>query len=325
MANYLITVPSGVTGGTFSLSADGTETGQITAPGTASGVQSALRAIAGDGVTVTGSNGGPFTVSGFTGTLAVGTSSLEGTTENVSVTTVTDVNLSAGGSITMAGTTFEDLREAKGKLIRKALGGLILVADMDAEVPENIMADPQGNLIDFKALGYRPVGWLTKSDGINFTRETENSEVESFGAQEPTRIDIIKDATSAAFTCQETNRQVLEMYYAKDLSDLTMDENGEFGFTPDANPETTYRRMIYIAKDGNGENAKYIAKIMPKAMVSETSEQGWSSESELSYGLTVKASQDDELRWAVKHKFGGPGFLKLAEDMGIPVAGAVSP
>ena len=223
----------------------------------------------------------------------------------------------------MAGKTFEDLREAKGKLIRKALGGLILVGDMDAEVPENIMADPQGNLIDFKSLGYRPVGWLTKSDGINFTRETENSEVESFGAQEPTRIDIIKDATSAAFTCQETNRQVLEMYYNLDLSGVTADANNEFSFENETQPSTIYRRMIYIAKDGNGPDAKYIIKTMPRAIVSEVQEQAWSSESELSYGLTVKATSDDELGFSVRHTFGGPGFASLLGDMGFtsePVA-----
>ncbi|MDD2326425.1 MAG: hypothetical protein PHW63_10610, partial [Alphaproteobacteria bacterium] len=214
-------------------------------------------------------------------------SNLVGTTELVTVT------ISTGGSTQMAGTTFEALRKAQGSLIRKALSGMILVAPMSVPVPTKIMADPQGNLIDFAAAGFKPVGWVTKGDGINFSRETETSEVESFGAQEPTRIDIVKDTTSAAFTCQETNRQVLEMFYGKDLSALTMDANGEFSFTPDASPETIYRRVIYLAKDGNGAYTKIIAKIMPKAMVSETGEQAWSSESELAYGLTIRASQDD--------------------------------
>lgn len=317
MAKFILTIPEGTTGGIYTLSVSGTATGPIEALGSATDIREAIHATGATDVTVTGASGGPFTINNVEGTIRVGESALEGAEGSVIVT-----EESTGGSDKVAGQNFEQLREAKGKLIRKALSGLIMVADMETAVPEKIMADAEGNLIDFKAAGFKPVGWLTKGDGINFSRETETSEVESFGAQEPTRIDITKDTNSAAFTCQETNRQVLEMFYGKDLSDMTMDENGEFSFTPDASPETIYRRVIYIAKDGNGENAKFIAKIMPKAMVSETGEQSWSSENELSYGLTLRASVDDELQYAVKHAFGGPGFLKLAEDMDIPVGAA---
>jgi hypothetical protein len=211
--------------------------------------------------------------------------------------------------------TFEDLREAKGALIRKALGGFIVVAPMDVEVPDKFV-DVDGGLIDLKALGYQKLGWLTKGDGINFSRDVEQQETESFGALEPTRIDFTKDVTSAAFRCQETNKQVLEMYYNLDLSGVTADANNEFSFENEAQPSTIYRRMIYIAKDGNGEDAKYIIKTMPKAIVSEVQEQAWSSESELSYGLTVKATSDDDLGFSVRHSFGGPGFGDLLADMG---------
>lgn len=319
MTEYTLDIPEDATGGQFTLAIDDIETGPITAPGTASSVQGALRSLDGD-IKVTGPNGGPFHITEVTGDLTVSSSTLEGTEAAVTVAPEVTTTTPSTGDVTMAGTKFEDLREAKGNLIRKALSGLILVADLDTPVPDKIMADPEGNLVDFKTLGFRPVGWVTKGDGINFSRETESSEVESFGAQEPTRIDIIKDTNSAAFTCQETNRQVMELFYGKDLSDLTMDANGEFAFTPDASPETIYRRVIYIAKDGNGDNAKYIAKIMPKAVVSETGEQSWSSESEISYGLTMRASVDDELNYAVKHVFGGPGWLKLAESMNVPAA-----
>lgn len=216
----------------------------------------------------------------------------------------------------MADVTYDDLSSAKGKLIRKALGGFILVAPMSAPVPDKLLADANGNFTDFKALGYQPLGWLTKGDGINFSREQEQQETESFGSLEPTRIDFTKDTTSAAFTCQETNKQVLEMYYNLDLDGKTFDANGELSFDQEKIPSIIYRRMIYIAKDGNGADAKYIAKVMPKAVLSEVSEQSWSPESEIGYGMTIKATQDDELGVAVRHVFAGPGFAALAEDMG---------
>lgn len=225
------------------------------------------------------------------------------------------------GDNNMAATDdFNALRGAQAKLIRKALGGLILVAPEDAEVPEKIFTGAN-TFADFATLGYKPLGWLTKGDGINFTRETEQAEVESFGAQEPTRIDFTKDVTSAAFKCQETNRQVLEMYHGVDLEGVTVDKTtGEFAFSSPDVPEAIYRRLIYIAKDGNGDDAKYIIKVMPRGIVSEVQEQAWSSESELASGLTVKATRDDVLGYSVRNVFGGTGFLKLAEDMGFTLS-----
>lgn len=211
--------------------------------------------------------------------------------------------------------TFEDVRGAQSHLILKALGGFIVSAPMSVEMPASF-TDESGDLVDLKAAGFEPLGWLTKGDGINFSRETENQETESYGALEPTRVDFTKDVTSAAFRMQETNKQVLEMYYNTDLSDVVVGDNGEFSFVNDAQPSTIYRRLIYIAKDGNGDNAKYIIKAMPRAVLSEVQEQAWSAESELSYGLTVKATTDDELDYSVRHAFAGPGIKAIASDMG---------
>lgn len=211
--------------------------------------------------------------------------------------------------------TFEDVRGAQSHLILKALGGFIVSAPMSVEMPTSF-TDESGELVDLKAAGFEPLGWLTKGDGINFSRETENQETESYGALEPTRVDFTKDVTSAAFRMQETNKQVLEMYYNTDLSDVVVGDNGEFSFVNDAQPSTIYRRLIYIAKDGNGANAKYIIKAMPRAVLSEVQEQAWSAESELSYGLTVKATTDDKLDYSVRHAFAGPGIKTIAADMG---------
>ena len=100
------------------------------------------------------------------------------------------------------------------------------------------------------------------------------------------------------------------------MTDVEADAGGEFSFTNDAQPSTIYRRMIHIGKDGNGDNAKYIIKAMPRAVLSEVQEQGWTPESELSYGLTVKATTDDELGYSVRHSFAGPGIKAIAADMG---------
>ena len=217
--------------------------------------------------------------------------------------------------------TFEEIRDAKSHLILKALGGFIAVAPMSVEMPEKFTTEG-GELIDLKAAGFTSIGWLTKGDGINFSRDTEQQETESFGALEPTRIDFTKDVTSAAFRMQETSKQTLELYYNTDLSKVKVDANGEFSFVNDSQPSTVYRRVIYIAKDGNGDDAKYLIKAMPRAILAEIQEQAWTPESELSYGLTLKATTDPDLNYSVRHAFAGPGIKKIAGDMGFSDGGA---
>lgn len=210
---------------------------------------------------------------------------------------------------------FKELNKTRASLIRKAKGGMILTADMDVDVPEEIMESPT-ELFDFATAGFEPLGWLSKSDGVNFAREIETSEVESFGASEATRVDITSDSTSAAFVCQETSRKTLELFHNVDLSDVKATANGEIIFEQEATPDTTYRRFIHIARDGNGDNAIYIAKVMPRGTIVDPQEQSWSNEDALAYGMSVTATTDEELGYAVRHHFGGPGWIKLLKSMG---------
>lgn len=215
---------------------------------------------------------------------------------------------------------FDDLNKAKASLIRKAQGGFILTAPMDVEVPEKVMSAPN-EFVDFADLGYDPLGYLSKSDGITFGREVETSETESFGVQEPTRIDITSDATSASFVCQETNKTVLELYHGVDLDGAAVDENGELVFENENTPAMVYRRFIYVAKDGNGDDAIYITKVMPRGALIDPQEQAWSNEDALAYGMSVNATRDEELGFAVRHHFSGPGFQKLLANMGFAAEG----
>lgn len=325
MADYILTLPTDVTGGSFTLTVGADTTDAITIPATADDIQTAINLLDGEeAATVSGEPNGPFIISNTTVAPTADGTGLEGGSTDITVIensveeppATNEENPPVTNPDLTGNNNYDALNTAKGKLIRKALGGIILAAPIESEVPEKLMADAEGNFVDLKSMGYNCIGWVSKGDGINFARETEQAEVESFGAQEPTRVDITKDVTSSTFKCQETNKQVMEMYYNLSLDGVTMDENGEFAFNNERNPSVIPRRMIYIAKDGNGDDAKYIAKIMPRAILSEAQEQAWTPETELNYGLTMKATQDDDLGYSVRHVFAGPGFLKLKEDMG---------
>lgn len=216
--------------------------------------------------------------------------------------------------------SFAALAKRQGELIRKPLAGIIAVADMDFELEANFLLTETANAT-LLALDtdWDQLGWVSKSDGLTFSADTETSDVESWGALEPTRSDITKDVTSAQFTCQETNKKVLEMYYNVDLSAAVGTAlTGEIAFNQATEPATTYRRMLFLSKDGAGTREIYIAKVMPRANVSAKSDQNWNAEDALVYGMTVSAKVDDELGYAVRHLFGGPGWKANLVKMGFP-------
>lgn len=115
--------------------------------------------------------------------------------------------------------SFAALAKRQGELIRKPLAGIIAVANEDFVLPPAFLLTETASAT-LLALDedWEQLGWVSKSDGLTFSADTETSDVESWGALEPTRSDITRDVTSAQFTCQETNKKVLEMYYNVDLS-----------------------------------------------------------------------------------------------------------
>lgn len=317
-----IKLPAGATGGTWSLTVGKEKIENLAHNISADDLADKIKATtAGAGATATGdvATGFEVTVPKDPGTVRAAGSGLEGPKSKRIALRKRAVKADITKSEDLA--TYDELREVRGSLIRKALGGVIFVAPMDADIPEKFFQDKNGTFADLKALGYQCVGHLAKGDGITFGRETEQSEVESFGEADPTRIDITKDSNSATFKCQETNKTVLEMYYNKDLSDIKVDpDTGEISFVNDAQPDARYRRVIYVAKDGNGDQAKFIIRVMPRATVSEVQEDQWSNEAELAYGMTMKATRDEDYGYSVRYVYGGPGMQNLYEAMGFEQA-----
>lgn len=217
--------------------------------------------------------------------------------------------------------SFSALAQRQGELIRKPLAGILATAEstVELEVDFALTTGVGSTLVDLA--DWDQLGWVSKSDGVTFSAETETSDVESWGALEPTRSDITKDVTSAQFTCQETNKKVLEMYYNVDLSAVQGDSvTSEVAFNQSTEPDTIYRRMLFLSKDGSGAREVYIAKVMPKTNVSAKADQTWNAEDALTYGMTITAKVDDDLGYAVRHHFAGPGWAAQLLKMGFTKA-----
>lgn len=305
---FKITLPADATSGSFTLTAKAKNTDAIEHPFAASDVKAQLVKLGYKKANVTGPNGGPFVVTGVRDPLTADGTNLGGATKTV---TVTNDSAAAGD-----GKTFKEIRGTDSELIRKYLGGCILIGKEDSEIPEEWGIGEDGNLPDLGALGYVSLGWITKSEGLEFSTETENSDVESWGAPEPTRTDITKNVTSAQFTCQETNKAVLSLYFNVDLSDVKVSPNGDIVFDTPTELETRYFPMIYIAHDGTGKNASYFIRVMPRATVSEVQSLSMNSENESKFGMTIKATVSDKEGYSVRNVLTGPKTKKLAKQMG---------
>ncbi|WP_238840649.1 phage tail tube protein [Prescottella equi] len=219
----------------------------------------------------------------------------------------------------MAAATFEDIADFAPELIRKPLKGAILVAPLTATIPAAFTSGASADLQELT--GFKSLGHTAKDAPPSFRPEIQSSDVESWGALEPTRTDIISRDLSVSFTSQETKKETLELYSGVDLSSTEANSvTKEIQYNDPTAPSTRYHRMIFLSVDGSGADAIYILKILPRAMVSEVGEQSWNPETALSYPLTVKAKVDSTLGYSVKNVICGPGVAAIVQKMGFAVA-----
>jgi hypothetical protein len=213
-------------------------------------------------------------------------------------------------------TTYDELKRKQNELIRKALEGSVFIAAENAPLPTRLTMGTGAELMPLPA-GYEDVGWVDKSDSATWSREVETSDVESWGAIEPTRRDLTKQTDGLKFVAQETKRLTLELYEGVDLSAVVPDgTTGEVRFDRPARPRTRYFRVFGLFVDGTGDQSIYVAKLLPRAAVTETGEQKWSDEDALGYDVTLTAHFDAKAGTAMSFFFGGPGWRALLREMG---------
>ena len=213
------------------------------------------------------------------------------------------------------------LQQQQDHLIRKALTGALFIAPMSAALPTTLTSGSSSDLVALPD-DYVDMGLISKGDGLQWAREMSESTIESWGRPEPTRRDTTSDFTSLQFTAQEPNRQTLELYNSVDLSAVTPTPTpGEVAFSQPTRPARREYRAYAIFQDGEGADAIYMARLLPRTMVSERSGQAWTDGDDgVFYPMTLAAQVDATAGYSVRHFFGGPGWKALLVDMGFPAA-----
>ena len=214
--------------------------------------------------------------------------------------------------------SFSQSRAGNPANIRKILEFAVFVKhheDSDEEITQIWKAD--GLVVP---AGYQSLG-VIKKDGETWTRDQSTSDVTSHGYTEPTRRDITSDVTGLQLTAQESKLQTIELYNGVDLSELTTDADGNFMWDRPSRPSARDLRVLAVGKDGDGPDAVYLARWLPRAQVTGMGQQSWNEDTEVEYPLTLTAYVDQEFGTSFREIWGGPGLDHAA--MGLPVpAGA---
>jgi hypothetical protein len=200
--------------------------------------------------------------------------------------------------------------------------GALLTGGTSPDV--TISTPTPGEAVDLTPLpsGWDDLGW-TSSDGVTYGRETEVSDVTSFGSVEPTRSDVTRDAITMSVTAQETKLLTLGLYTGADTAGLKADAiTGEFGISKPNVPGFRFYRVLGLFEDRDDSGLPiWVARYMPRCRITEWGEQQFTDgDDPISYNMTFTGFEDSTAGYSHRWLFGGPGWQGLLAEMGIPIA-----
>ena len=212
--------------------------------------------------------------------------------------------------------TMQELKAANDNagLIRKVQNIAIWLGPEDAPEVEKLV-DETGQLVALPE-AYKPLGMITKDDGLTFSSKSDSEGVEAHGYMSEVR----EDQTSAERTFQvnalETKRLTLQEAHGIDLSTVSLDADGNLVFDEPEMPIRQFGRMVAIGSDGAGHAEHFLGRWYPRVKVNSVDDIVWSMSNPLSYNLTYKAFPDTDLGISVRHLFAGAGFQAIAAAAG---------
>ncbi len=224
-----------------------------------------------------------------------------------------------------------EIRDVKQGQIRKGLAGAVLLGREGATEITTLTTGAGSELaaIPTGSNGYQSLGRVARDGSPTFTPEQEQSEVQTWGELEASRVDAISKTTTIAWTCQDTRKSTLELSTGLDLSQVWADATtGEVQIVEPTEPDITYYRAMFLMVDGRGSDAFFIARYCPRFVVTTVGEESWNQENPLVYPFTGRALLDAELGYAVKRFYGGPGWKAALDESGFvpePTSVSVTP
>lgn len=217
---------------------------------------------------------------------------------------------------------YEDLADKKNQLIRRAKTGSVFIANTTVAIPAAFTSGASGDLVALSTTDWTDLGW-TSTDGVEYPRETESVDTNSFGSTEPTRSDVTRDEISMNVTAQETKLITIGITTGAATSGIqAAATTGELRIMKPAKPVLRYYRVLglFLDHDDNGLEI-YFGRFMPRAQVNDFGSQTYNDdETGISYPMTFRGKEDAAAGYSHMWWWGGAGWKALLTAMGIPQA-----
>ena len=222
----------------------------------------------------------------------------------------------------MAGVTYDELQQRNAALIMKALQGSVFIAPYSATALTTLTDTDK--LLKTLPDGYEDAGW-TSSDGAQFSRNVDTSDITGWGSVEPLRSDVTSDVTTLQMELLETKSATIGLYTGADMTAVTPDATtGEVGIEKPDRPSFQYYRALAVAVDLTDDGEYYIARYLPRARVTDFDDQSFQSsdDSPITWAVTMTGYLDPTLGYSEKYFFGGPGWASRLAAMGFDAVGS---
>jgi hypothetical protein len=215
---------------------------------------------------------------------------------------------------------YSTLREKQNELIRKARDGSVFIAPMSTVNLASLTTGSSSALATLPT-GWEDLGW-TSTDGVSYGRESDTSDVQAFGSQEPVRSDIVSDTITMEVTALETKLQTLGLYIGVDTTGIKAAvTTAELRIAKPQRAANYHYRVLGLFVDEIEEGEIYIGRYMPRAKITDRAEQVYSSgDDPIQYGFTFTGYEDSTAGTSHEWLFGGPGWKALLTKMGITQA-----
>lgn len=199
-----------------------------------------------------------------------------------------------------------DWKDKNNANVTKARQGSVFIAPANQAIPAAFTSTSGATLIALPA-GWVDIGW-TSTEGVQFGREVENSDVNAWGSVEPIRRDVVRDIETIQVTMLEITKTTLELYTGQVMPSAAV-TTSEVIFDKPSVPVISYNRLLVVAVDENDDGEILVAYLYPRVSVTDYAEQAFAEgDDPILQGVTFTAYEDATLGTSKRSYYGGPGW-----------------
>lgn len=209
---------------------------------------------------------------------------------------------------------FYTIKDAQADLAIAPLNLTVLLAPYSTTPALTLESPTDGSLTIPN--GYKSVGHFEKKAGLTLGNEFDSKDIEAYGEPEPIRTIINKRTTTFDFSMFQNQKNVLELIWTQDFSDVQPSEFGGIVLEAPKVPKNIYYRAILVGLDDRNDEEVWVYWLLPKVKLDKIDNQTLNDDNVIEYKPTLKAFRDDVVGYSVAQGFAGPGWRSIVDKAG---------